>query len=155
MSAKTPRANDVEPPESPEPAGSPGARRKAMVILEVLGGMRTPTAAAEELGIPAPRYYQWEERAVAGMVSALEPRKRGPKRDPHKEIDDLRDELEASRKECARYEALLRSAERTIGLSREAPKSGRSKKRTRRPSVRALTAIEKIARKEKGEEARG
>ena len=60
--------------EEKEPSGSAGARRKAMVILEVLGGVRTPTDAAEELGIPTPRYYQWEERAVEGLVSALEPK---------------------------------------------------------------------------------
>jgi hypothetical protein len=69
--------------ESEEPTGpeaSSAARRKAHLILEVLAGVRTPTSAAEELAIPLPRYYQWEDRAVAGLVAALEPRRRGPQR---------------------------------------------------------------------------
>jgi len=143
----------VEEPEveEKEPTGSPGARRKAMVILEVLGGVRTPTDAAEELGIPTPRYYQWEERGVEGLVAALEPKKRGPRRDPEKEIERMKEELEALRKECARYEALLRSAQRAIGLraeERTPTTKKKSSKRSRKPTVRALTAIGKIERKE-------
>ncbi len=131
-----------------EPTGSSGARRKAIVILEVLGGMRSPTEAAEELAIPLPRYYQWEDRAVAGMIIALEPKQRGPRRDPQKELEEIRGQLEASRKECARYEALLRSAQRSLGLrSDERPPASKKKgKRRRSPRVRALTAIEKIER---------
>lgn len=141
--------------EEQEPTGSPGARRKAMVILEVLGGVRTPTDAAEELGIPTPRYYQWEERGVEGLVAALEPKKRGPKRDPEKEIERMKEELEALRKECARYEALLRSAQRAIGLRAEQKETStrkKSSKRSRKPTVRALTAIGKIERKEEAEQ---
>jgi len=128
---------------------SAAARRKAHLILEVLAGVRTPSSAAEELAIPLPRYYQWEDRAVAGLVRALEPRRRGPRRDPTKELDTVAAELEASRRECARYEALLRSAQRTIGLAaREEPADDRGAggRRKKRPTVRALTAIRKLER---------
>ena len=74
----------------------------------------------------------------------------GPKRDPEKELEQMKEELKALRKECARYEALLRSAQRAIGVRAEEKPTSRKKtgKRTRRPTVRALTAIEKLERKE-------
>ena len=137
-----------------EAEASAAARRKAHLILEVLAGVRTPTAAAEELAIPLPRYYQWEDRAVAGLVAALEPRRRGPRRDLGKELESLAAELAASRSECARYEALLRSAQRTIGLAREEPEAERNAagRKKKRPTVRALTAIRKLARGAEGGE---
>jgi len=139
----------TESDESSEPEASSAARRKAHLILEVLAGVRTPSSAAEELAIPLPRYYQWEDRAVAGLVAALEPRRRGPRRDLAKELESLAAELELSRRECARYEALLRSAQRTIGLAaREEPEDERNAggRKKKRPTVRALTAIRKLER---------
>jgi Helix-turn-helix domain len=147
-------ANDAADGDDAEDTeASSGARRKAHLILEVLAGVRTPSSAAEELAIPLPRYYQWEDRGVAGLVAALEPRRRGPRRDPTKELESLAAELESSRKECARYEALLRSAQRTIGLaSREDPEGERSAagRKKKRPTVRALTAIRKLERGAEG-----
>ena len=43
------------------------AKRAAAVILEVLAGVRTPTAAAAALAIRLPRYYLLEQRAVQGL----------------------------------------------------------------------------------------
>lgn len=136
-------------PERAEGEGSSAARRKAMLILEVLGGVRSPAEVSEELGVPTATYYQWEERGVAGLVSALEPRKRGRTRDPQQDLAALRTELEGARQECARYEALLRSAHRALGLTpreRTAPSPKKKGKRSRRPRVRALTALRKLER---------
>ncbi len=57
--------------------GSREANRVAAAILEVLAGVRTPTCAAEALAISLPRYYQWEERALEGLLLACEPRPLG------------------------------------------------------------------------------
>ena len=54
--------------------GSREAQRLAVVILEVLAGVRTPGEAAKVLEITAARYYQLETRALGGLVKALEPR---------------------------------------------------------------------------------
>ncbi len=61
------------PKERPRPA-SREAQRLAAAILEVLAGVRTPTDAAAALEISLPRYYLWEQRALAGLVAACEPR---------------------------------------------------------------------------------
>lgn len=42
------------------------ARRRAAAVLEVLAGARTPTQAAEALGVSLPRYYLLEQRAIGG-----------------------------------------------------------------------------------------
>jgi hypothetical protein len=39
-------------------------KRLAVVILEVLTDVWTPTEAATALGIRLPRYYLWEEQVV-------------------------------------------------------------------------------------------
>src|SRR5262245_30685610 len=56
------------------------ARRLAAAILEVLAGARTPTQAAQALGLSLPRYYLLESRALHGILVACERRSvgRGP-----------------------------------------------------------------------------
>jgi hypothetical protein len=85
---KTPPAKE-KPRRAPRPL--PGLRRigakgestqaklEAAVVLEVLGGIRTPTDAAGALGISLPRYYVLEGRALglkAPAPKAKEPGKR-------------------------------------------------------------------------------
>src|SRR5260221_13686581 len=53
------------------------ARKQAAAILEVLAGARTTGQAAEALGVSLPRYYQLEQRALEGLLSACEPRPQG------------------------------------------------------------------------------
>ena len=43
--------------------GTSEANRRAVAVLEVLGGLRTPADAAAALGLAVPRYYQLETRA--------------------------------------------------------------------------------------------
>lgn len=52
-------------------------RRRAAAVLEVLGGAKSPFEAAEVLGIALPSYYLLEARALEGLVSACEPKRRG------------------------------------------------------------------------------
>lgn len=75
-------------------AGSPEARRRAQVVLEVLAGSLTPHQGAESLGISAPKYYVVESRALDGLIAGCEPRRKGRTEAPERELDRLRREQE-------------------------------------------------------------
>ena len=119
------------------------------MILEVLAGVRTPTAAAAALAIRLPRYYLLEQRAVQGLVSACEPRPRGRVVSANRRLAQLERELAVTRRELGRQQALARTTQRALGLvanSSPAPTttgkvkgaSSGPKRRQRKPSVRAL-----------------
>ena len=69
--------------------GSGQARKTAMLILEVLGGTRTPTDAARVLGVSTTRYYGLEKQGLEALVAACEPKSRGPRRSADKRIAAL------------------------------------------------------------------
>ena len=122
------------------------AKRTATAILEVLAGMRTPTQAAQAVGMSVMRYYQVEARAVQGLVTACEPPRRGPERTLEKELNRLRREQDRLRRELGRQQALARMAQRSIGLSAAVPvlpKKG-DRKRRRRPVVRGLRMVAQL-----------
>ena len=112
-----------------DPGGTPEARRMAAAILEVWAGVRTPQAAASALGVSQPRFYQLEQRAVATIVAACEPRPRGPGASPQRQVRALERQLAVSRRDCARLQALVRTSQRTIGL----PAAGSGGAVVRRP----------------------
>ena len=122
------------------------ARRLAAAILEVLAGVRTPTEAAQQLAISLTRYYIDEGRALQGLVAACEPRPRGRVRTPEAELVTVRRECDQLRRQCARQQALLRVAQRTVGLVPTPPpaakpdRAGAKKRRPRKPTARALKA---------------
>jgi transposase-like protein len=63
------------------------ARQRAEIILQVRSGQITATEGARLLGISRKTYYQWEQRALAGMLSQLEdlpPGRPATPRDPEK-----------------------------------------------------------------------
>jgi hypothetical protein len=123
------------------------ARRQAAAILEVLAGVRTPTQAAEALGVSLPRYYVLETQAVQGILLACEPKRMGRQQTAESALASLRRECEQWRRECVRQQALVRAAQRTIGLTPPAPpkpvKTG-TKRRSRRPTARALRAAARL-----------
>jgi hypothetical protein len=135
------------------------AQRLAAAILEVLAGVRTPSQAAEALGVSQARYFQVEARAMQALVAACEPRPRGPGRSADKELAALQRQHERLQRELSRQQALVRLAQRTIGLA--PPKAAankpagkdQSQKRRRRPVVRALRAAAALQRH--SQEARG
>ena len=127
------------------------AKRAAAVILEVLAGVRTPTAAAAVLAIRLPRYYLLEQRAVQGLVSACEPRPRGRVMSADRRLARLERELAVTRRELGRQQALARTTQRAVGLvaacspastvtSKLKGGSNGPKRPQRKPSVRALRA---------------
>jgi transposase-like protein len=80
--------------------GEKKALERQQMILEVLSGRRTATDAAAALGMSRKTYYQWQERALDGMLKALEelpPGRPAKETDPQQEallrqVADLRKE---------------------------------------------------------------
>jgi hypothetical protein len=147
------KKNTVHPPAGPKTLeGSAEAKRQAAVVLEVLSGLRGPSEGSEAMGLSLNRYYQLETRALQGLIAALEPRPRGRQRRPEDEIGMLRHEKERLERELARAQALVRAAQRSIGIPAATRDHRRSMKgkavgqdgkpvRRRRRVVRATKAI--------------
>src|SRR5688572_17086843 len=128
----------------PQP-GSRQANKLAVIVLDVLAGVRLPAQAAEEAGISQQSYYHLEQRVLDAIVRACEPRPRGKTRSPERQVEQLQQQVTRLQQECARQQALVRAAHRTIGLTPPAArpaaeKSDGKRHRKRRPTVRALKA---------------
>ena len=64
-------------------------RQRAELIFKVRSGQMTATEAARTLGISRQQYYQWEQRALKALLSAVEDQPTGRPRtptDPEKEV---------------------------------------------------------------------
>jgi hypothetical protein len=121
------------------------ARRVAAAVLEVLAGARTPTEAASALTMSLPRYYQLETQALRGLVSACEPKPRGRQASPTRDLVVLQKENERLRREAGRHQALVRAAQRSIGLAPPpAPVRSSGKKPRRRRLARGLAAAARL-----------
>ena len=59
------------------------ARRRAQIIVQVQSGRLTATEAAAQLGVSRKTYYQWERRALGGMIEALQDKESGRPSKPH------------------------------------------------------------------------
>ncbi len=125
-------------------AGPPSreARRLAAVVLDVLAGARTPPQAAEALGVSLPRYYQLEDRAVNHLVGGCEPVPRGRQADGQAQVRALARENDRLRREVAKYQALVRATQRTVGVP--PPAAAKAGKRKRKPAVRAMRRAERL-----------
>jgi hypothetical protein len=137
------------PPRNLGEGASAEAKRLAAAILEVLAGARTPTEAAQALGLSLPRYYLLEDRAMQGMLVACEPRSLGRGPSPESALAALRRECDQLRRECTRQQTLVRAAQRTIGLAPPTPATRtperNGKKRRRRPTARALRVAARLS----------
>jgi hypothetical protein len=120
----------------------------AAAILEALAGLRTPTQAAQALGVSLPRYYALELRALHGLLGACEVRPRGRQPSPATELSQLRRQLALLQRQCARQQTLLRLAQRAVGLPAPATPTGKpaggKKRRARRPRARALRVLQRL-----------
>lgn len=129
--------------------GSEEARRAAAVILEVVSGERGAYEAAEAVGISPMRYYALEGRALQGMVTALEPRPRGPRGPrPEEALRRVEAEKERLRREVGRLQSLLRLVRK--GYRLEEPKAaakGKDKKR-QKPKSRAKELVSRLRKTE-------
>jgi hypothetical protein len=131
------------------PRGGREASRLAACVLEVLAGLRTPTQAAQELGVSQPRYYQLEQRALQGLVAGCAPARRGRVVSPASENARLRRDNERLTRECQRQQALVRLARQAAGLANPLSKPGKEsvsggmKRRVRR-TVRGQEAARRL-----------
>jgi len=129
---------------------SEASRKAAAGILQVLAGLRTPVEVGTALGVSVNRYYQLEQRALEGMLQALEPRPRGPRAKPGAALERLEREKTRLERELTRHQALLRTTQRALGMAappaavKEKPGKGRSK----RPRVRAKAVLQALERAE-------
>jgi len=128
--------------------GSETARKLGVVVLEVLGGVKTPTEASAAAEMSLPRYYALETRALQGLVGALEPRPKGRQRSAAGELVALQKDKTRLERELGRTRALVRATQRTMGIVSKALPKGR---RRRRPTVRALKVVATLRSTPNGE----
>lgn len=95
------------------------ARERAATILQVRSGQMSASEGARSLGISRKTYYQWEKRALRGMMEQLleqEPGRPATTQDPQMTAMQARiQELEAKLKvaeQTAEVRAILRDMER-------------------------------------------
>jgi hypothetical protein len=133
----------TKPASSGEKEASRDARKMAAVLLEVLAGLRTPLQAAELLQVSLPRYYQLESRALVGFVEACEARPKG--RQPGTvNLDALRKDNERLKRDLTRQQSLVRLTQRTVGVTPPSLAKVDTRKRKRKPMVRALRRAEQL-----------
>jgi hypothetical protein len=96
--------------------GSDDAKRQGAVILEVLCGLRDARDGAGAMGVTANRYYQLETRALQGLISALEPRPKGRRWTSEEKLAVMEKEKKRLEQEVGRLQALLRAAQRSMGI---------------------------------------
>jgi hypothetical protein len=131
--------------------GSTDAKRLAAVILEVLSGLRCAREGAEAMGVSPNRYYQLETRALQGLIVALERRPKGRQQSAEEKVAVLAREKRRLEQELGRLQALVRAAQRSMGIPAfpgrgKASKLGgkdkaRVKKKKRRTPPRGLRAV--------------
>jgi len=122
---------------------TPQARTQAAGVLEVLAGLRTPEQAAAALSISVPTYYNLETRALRGLLHGCMPQPPGRTMALTAKLRSVELRCAELEKQVQRYQALLRTAQRNVGLLPvTAPvKSDGKRRRRRKPTVRALRAV--------------
>jgi transposase len=115
------------------------ARERALVILQVRGGALTARDGAARLGVSRKTYYEWEDRALGAMASALENRPVGRPAVPRDE------EKEALEERVRELEKKLYLAEKTLEVREmlsayEGFRAGGKKKEKKKARVRKLVA---------------
>jgi hypothetical protein len=110
------RGSSAKPPRPRGLEGSPDAKRQGAVVLEVLCGLRDARDGAKAMGVSANRYYQLELRALQGLISALEPRPKGRRWTAEERLALADKEKRRLEREVGRLQALLRAAQRSLGV---------------------------------------
>ena len=125
-----------------------------LTILEVLGGLKSPPEAAESLDVSLTYYYVLEAKAIEGLLLACEPKPKGPRSSPEKQVEELRRDKERLERELLRTQAIARAAQRSLEQEiakhpkpKKASASNRTKKvgkRRKQRTVRALRAVDRL-----------
>jgi len=115
-----------------ETSEDPKAQQRLEVILAHLAGRLNATEAAQALEVSRKTFYEWLERARAGMLAALQDRPSGrppPLVDPQKEA--LTAQVERLEQEQALLASRLRIQEAIRATLSQGPVSPPKKKRNR------------------------
>lgn len=81
------------------------ARQRAEVIFQVRSGQMTATQGAQLLGISRQQYYQWEQRALQALLSAVENQPTGrPKSPTDPEKESLQRRVQQLEQQVQQYE---------------------------------------------------
>ena len=84
------------------------ARKRALVILQVRGGVLTAGEGAKLLGVSRKTYYEWEEKSFKAMAQALENRPAGrPPAPMDEEKDALRERIQELEKKLDLAEKII------------------------------------------------
>lgn len=155
MTTNDPRPTKPEATESSTPRSTPtpqtrDGRRVALAVLETLAGEKTPTEAAESLGVSLTYFYTLENKALEGLVKACEPKPKGRQWTAERELEEVRKENAQLRREVRRAQAVARAAQRSLEMPK--PQTGRKKakraakkgRRKKRATVRALKAVRRL-----------
>jgi Helix-turn-helix domain len=106
------------------------ARQRAEVIFQVRSGQMTATQGAQLLGISRQQYYQWEQRALQALLSAVENQPTGrPKAptDPEKaalqrRVEQLEQEVQQHRQREQLRQLLQHWEQRELPPAKKNPK---------------------------------
>lgn len=123
------------------------AKRRCLMILNVLSGEMSVSAAIEAAKIPRPTYYLLENKALEAMLQAL-----SPEADGHKsELERMTDQVEELEEKIKNIEKAKRRFERLLLMTRKVVKSGpmttgkRRKKRKKRTKTSTSTVSQRSA----------
>lgn len=105
-----------------EPEGL--ARRRAEVIVQVQSGQLTATEAARRLGVSRKTYYQWERRALGGMIEALQEKAGGRPSKPH---DEQKEGLQKRLKDLEKRQRIREQVDRIRSVVAEVKTSTEKK----------------------------
>lgn len=100
------------------------ARRRAELIVQVQSGLLTATEAARQLGVSRKTYYEWEHRALSGMMEALEDREGGR---PSRPVDPEKETLKKRVEELQAQERVREQVERIREVLGEAKGAAQKK----------------------------
>jgi transposase len=109
------------------------ARQRATLILQVQAGQITASEAARQLGMSRKTYYQWERRALEGLMQGLKPGSPGrPSTQPSRQVQHLRRKVEELEAKLAKTEKVARLRELIAEAKRPQPtvKKRRSSRRS-------------------------
>ena len=105
----------------------PKAQQRALLIMQVQAGVITATEAARQLGISRKTYYQWEARALQGLLAAVTQQPPGRPRRPDRpkerqleaKVDQLQKELDQAQ-ESREIRAALNRVRQTMDAKKNA-----------------------------------
>ncbi len=84
-------------------------RQWATLILQVRAGQLTATEAARQMGVSRKTYYQWERRALQGLMQGLHPGQPGrPRAGPSPEIQRLQERIQTLEQQLEKTEQVAR-----------------------------------------------